>query len=85
MSKVKVTMSKHAAGVRKMGMDAYMASQGLDPFYYSKALDGGWCVRGPKNFEVAVGDKSIAYILGKFLSGKTEEAAKMAKDMGWLV
>lgn len=82
---VKVTMSKHAAGVKKMGLDAYMAAQGMDPFYYAKASDGGWCVRGPKNFECAVGDKNLAYILGKILSCKTTEAMRMARDfVKWL-
>jgi hypothetical protein len=77
---VKVVMSKHAKGVQKMGLDAYMASQGMDPFYYAKARDGGWCVRGPKDFECAVGDKNLAYILGKILSGNIPDAVKMAED-----
>lgn len=83
---VEVTMSKHAAGVQEMGLDAYAASQGLDPYYYARDHDAGpgaWCVRGPKGFEVSVGDKNIAYIVGKLLSGKTDEAVSMAKDMGW--
>lgn len=61
-------------------LHAYLASSGTDPFCYAKARDGGWCVRGPKNLEIAVGDKNAAYMLGKLLSGKTEDAAKMAAD-----
>jgi hypothetical protein len=54
-----------------------------DAYYYArdhKAGPGCWCVRGPNNFEVAVNEKNIAYMVGKLLSGKTQEAEEMARS-----
>jgi len=64
-------------------MDDVYAAAGLDPYTYARdyaAGPGCWCVVGPKGFKVVVNEKNLAWMVGKLLSGKTEEAAAMAAD-----
>lgn len=61
-----------------------MSDETLDPFFYARdhaAGPGMWCVRGPNKFEMPMPDKNIAYMVGKLLSGKTDDAAIMARDI----
>lgn len=54
-----------------------------DPYYYARDHargPGAWCVRGPADFQIDVPDKMIAFAIGKFLSGKRDEAEKMLAD-----
>lgn len=65
-------------------LDEAVKAAGLDPFSYARDHAGGpgaWCVVGPNGFKVPVGEKSVAYMVGKLLSGKTEEAERMAKNL----
>jgi hypothetical protein len=59
-----------------------MSDKPDDPYFYARHHDSGpgaWCVRGPNDFEMRVPklDKSIAYIIGKLLSGRWVEAKQM--------
>lgn len=84
---VQIMRSRHAPKAGQT-MDDVRAAVGLDPFTYARDHDAGpgcWCVLGPKGFKVVVNEKNIAFMVGKLLSGKTEEAAEMAKDfLGYL-
>ncbi len=60
-----------------------MAEEKLDDFYYARDHDrgpGAWCVRGKNDFYIPVPDKMIAYAIGKFMSGETDDALKMLAD-----
>lgn len=55
----------------------------VDPFTYARDHQrgpGAWCVIGPDGFKVVCDDKGCAYMLGKLLSGRVDEAVKMAAD-----
>lgn len=58
----------------------------LDPYHYARdhaAGPGAWCVYGPNGFKMTTPnlDKSVAYIIGKLLSGQYEDAARMLNDI----
>ena len=59
-----------------------MNSTANDDYHYARDHDAssGWVVRGPNGFEMIVPDKFIALALGKFLSGKTKEAARLIAE-----
>ena len=51
-----------------------------DSHYYAKDYaTGAWCVRGDDGLYLSVSnmDKNIAYIIGKLLSGKLEDAKSL--------
>lgn len=73
-------------GPRDVWIEDEPMREAPDPYYYSRDHDKGpgmWCVRGPDGFEMTVPglDKSVAYIIGKLLSGKLEEADQMLHDL----
>ena len=58
----------------------------MDDYYYARKHDdgpGAWCVRGPNGFEMTIPglDKSVAYVIGKVLSGQFTDAREMLQSL----
>jgi hypothetical protein len=57
-----------------------MRTHDVDPYYYARDHDrgpGAWCIRGPNGFQIDAPDKSVAYIIGKLLSGRYADAKSL--------
>lgn len=88
MPETRRKMDATAGGVTKPPTQDLMGSEmeELDPYYYARDHEqgpGSWCVRGPNKFEFTIPklDKGIAYIIGKLLSGKWEDAKSMLDSL----